>query len=108
MSVAHRPLPARRRTRKARISQLEAPFGDHVVVSVPLSRPASFATLTKAEVEVAEGLLAGSTLQELARARKVSARTVGHQVAAIYKKVGVSSRYELVALVARSKRPKVD
>ncbi len=86
---------------KARISSLEPPYEDCVVIGVPLSRPPSFAALTRSELEVAEGILAGLPLRELARTRDVSPRTVAHQVATVYKKLGVSSRYELVALVSQ-------
>jgi DNA-binding NarL/FixJ family response regulator len=72
-----------------------------VVLSVPLSRPAAFAALTKAEIEVAEGLLAGTSQAGIARARVVSKRTIERQVESIYRKLGVSSRYELVEFTSR-------
>jgi DNA-binding NarL/FixJ family response regulator len=87
-----------------RISSLEHPFEDHVVVSVPLSRPAAFAELTRCELEIAEGILAGRTMKELALSRKVSPRTIAQQVAAVHRKLGITSRHELVALVSRSRR----
>lgn len=86
-----------------RISVLEPPFEDHVVISVPLSRPAVFAELTRSELEVAEGILAGGTMRELALGRKVSPRTIAQQVATVYRKLGVASRHELVALVCQSR-----
>jgi DNA-binding NarL/FixJ family response regulator len=86
------------------VSQLEPPFGDCVVLSVPLRRPPSFARLTRSEIEVAEGLLTGMTAQELARSRDVTTRTVGKQIESVYRKLGVSSRYELVALVSEAAR----
>jgi DNA-binding CsgD family transcriptional regulator len=86
-----------------RISGLEPPFDDHVVISVPLSRPAVFAELTKSELEVAEGILAGRSMKELALSRKVSPRTIAQQVATIHRKLGVTTRHELVALVSRSR-----
>jgi DNA-binding CsgD family transcriptional regulator len=86
-----------------RISSLEHPFEDHVVISVPLSRPAVFAELTRSELEVAEGILAGRTMKELALSRKVSPRTIAQQVATVHRKLGVTSRHELVALVSQSR-----
>ena len=86
-----------------RISGLEAPFEDHVVISVPLYRPAVFAELTRSELEVAEGILAGLTTKDLALRRKVSPRTISQQVATLHRKLGVSSRHELVALVSQSR-----
>jgi DNA-binding NarL/FixJ family response regulator len=85
---------------RARLSSLPPPFDDHVVLSVPFSRPAAFAALTQSEVAVAEGLLAGASPAEVARDRGVSKRTIGRQIDSIYRKLGVSSRYELVAFVS--------
>ena len=86
--------------RKTRISPLAPPFTDYVVIGVPLVRPACFAALTQAELAVAEGLLEGTSIEEIARSRGVSARTVGNQAERIYRKLGIVSRFELVALVA--------
>lgn len=66
-------------------------------IELPAS-PASLPdTLTAAEREVVELVLAGSSNQEIADTRGASYRTVANQLASIFKKVGVSSRVELVA-----------
>ncbi len=87
---------------KVCISRLGPPFDDYVVIGFPRHRPSSFANLTQAELAVTEGLLDGATMEEIARGREVSTRTVEHQVESAYRKLGVSSRLELVALVSRS------
>jgi DNA-binding NarL/FixJ family response regulator len=73
---------------------------DYVLVSRPLGRPVAFECLTAAELAVAEGILAGRSMRELAMQRKVSERTVANQTAQIYRKLGVGSRQELVRLAA--------
>jgi DNA-binding NarL/FixJ family response regulator len=55
--------------------------------------------LSEAECSVVEGVLGGAKNSEIARARGTSARTVAHQIATAYKKLGVQSRGELAALL---------
>jgi DNA-binding CsgD family transcriptional regulator len=74
-----------------------------LVVGYPLKRPARFAALTAAELEVAEGVIQGLSPRQLSRSRGVSERTVSNQLAHIYKKLGVSSKHELLALVGGSR-----
>ena len=52
--------------------------------------------LTDAERDVVARVLEGASNDDIARARGVSIKTVGNQLDAIYRKVGVGSRYELV------------
>jgi DNA-binding NarL/FixJ family response regulator len=60
-------------------------------------------TLTLAERGVAEALLRGSSMASIAKERGTARRTIANQLRAIYAKVGVTSRLELVAkLRARS------
>ena len=47
-------------------------------------------------------LVSGASNREIATRRQVSERTVANQVASILRKVGVSSRFELIAVYARS------
>ena len=62
------------------------------------TRPRGWAAdLTGAEYEVAVFVLAGRSNAEIARTRQVSPRTVANQVASLFRKLGVSSRGELVA-----------
>lgn len=58
------------------------------------------ARLTVAERQVVTGVLNGRTNAAIATARRTSCRTVANQLAAIYRKLGVSSRWELAARVA--------
>lgn len=53
--------------------------------------------LSGAELSIVESVLQGATNCEIARERGSSARTVAHQIAAVYRKLGVSSRGELAA-----------
>lgn len=57
-------------------------------------------SLSAAEGEVAELVLAGKTNQEVAELRATSVRTVANQLASIYKKLGVNSRSELASRLA--------
>jgi DNA-binding NarL/FixJ family response regulator len=58
--------------------------------------------LTEAERQVVTGVLNGRTNAAIASARRTSCRTVANQLAAIYRKLGVSSRWELAARVGRA------
>ena len=53
-------------------------------------------SLTSAERQVVIGVLNGRSNAAIAAARHTSSRTVANQLAAIYRKLGVSSRWELV------------
>jgi DNA-binding CsgD family transcriptional regulator len=74
--------------------------GDTIVVSTA-ARPLP-PGLSAAEREVVLALLAGRSNLEIARLRGTSAKTVGNQLHAIYRKLGVGSRSELAALLART------
>ena len=58
--------------------------------------------LTSAERQVVAGVLNGRTNAAIAMARRTSSRTVANQLAAIYRKLGVSSRWELAAQAGRA------
>lgn len=61
------------------------------------SAPAVFpGGLTESEWLVALLVLAGHSSRDIARIRGVAARTVSNQLAAIYQKLGLTSRRELV------------
>jgi DNA-binding NarL/FixJ family response regulator len=51
--------------------------------------------------QVVSRVLHGDTNLAIAEARRTSLRTVANQLAAIYRKLGVSSRWELAAEVSR-------
>jgi DNA-binding NarL/FixJ family response regulator len=61
--------------------------------------------LTSAERQVVAGVLDGRSNAAIARARRTSSRTVANQLAAIYRKLGVSSRWELAARALRTSAP---
>ncbi|MBZ0235123.1 MAG: helix-turn-helix transcriptional regulator [Deltaproteobacteria bacterium] len=56
--------------------------------------------LTPAEAEVASMLLLGMSDREIAQRRRTTVRTVANQLQAIYTKLGMNSRAELVAHLA--------
>ena len=60
------------------------------------------ATLTAREREIVSLVLAGRTAREIADALVISDRTVETHVASVYRKLGVSNRHELSALVDRT------
>lgn len=79
---------------------------EFVVLTFAVPSPAIPATFSAAEGEVALAVLDGHTNAEIAAARKTSVRTVANQVVAMYRKLGVHSRSELVvALTTGQKAP---
>src|SRR5258708_4903951 len=58
-------------------------------------------TLSAAETEVATLTLRGYSKRDVARTRGASVNTVANQLRAVYRKLGVSSRTELIQLVLR-------
>jgi DNA-binding CsgD family transcriptional regulator len=73
----------------------------HQCVDRPTERVAEL-LITAAEREVAACVARGWSNAAIAAARHVSARTVANQLSAIYRKLRVASRYELVALLGRA------
>jgi RNA polymerase sigma factor (sigma-70 family) len=55
-------------------------------------------TLSRREKQIVDALLAGCTNKEIAQQLGVSDQTVKNQLTTLYKKMGVSSRLELVLL----------
>jgi DNA-binding NarL/FixJ family response regulator len=55
--------------------------------------------LSDAERAVVSGILGGKRIAAIARERGTSPRTVSNQIASVYKKLGVSSRREVIALL---------
>lgn len=66
---------------------------------------ASLARLTPAEHDVVQGLLSGRSNAEIAARRQRSPRTVANQIASIYRKLGVGSRFDLAARAFALPRP---
>lgn len=87
----------------ARFFILETENEKIAVVSFPEVDPllpaanGSSSVFTAAELAILRQLLLGHSNITIARARRRSARTVAHQVASIFRKVGVGSRRELLA-----------
>jgi DNA-binding CsgD family transcriptional regulator len=63
-------------------------------VALPGRVPACF---TAAERTILDHLRAGLCSSEIARTRRTSPHTVANQLAAMYRKAGVTSRHELIA-----------
>lgn len=57
--------------------------------------------LTRCEAEVVRMVCDGSSNADIASRRGVSVRTVANQLAAVFRKLGVGSRSELLVLVHR-------
>lgn len=73
--------------------------GDVLVLSLSLAARPALAALSEAEREVVDGVLAGLSNAAIALRRGTSERTVGNQLHSASRKLGVSGRSELVALV---------
>ena len=71
-----------------------------LIIELPLDPAELPACLTATEREVVTLVLEGHANQEIADARGASYRTIANQLASIYKKLGVASRTELVALLS--------
>lgn len=90
-----------------RTSVRQTPFalGGHeyvVICAEDEAQPAALARLTTSEREVATLVAEGLSSQEIAVRRQRSVRTVENQLAATFRKLGVGSRAELLALLART------
>ena len=72
---------------------------DYAVLSEDAPVPIDLFALTAAEAAVMALVLEGLSNAEVARRRKVSARTVANQLAALFRKLKIGSRAELMAKV---------
>jgi DNA-binding CsgD family transcriptional regulator len=73
--------------------------------AVEAASSADLEELTPAERAVAQAAARGMPCDAIAAARGTSSRTVRNQLTSIFKKLKVSSRVDLAAHLARSKRP---
>lgn len=92
----------RRRTRAPRgadVFKVRIGTESLVVLSAPIPDGVTLEELTPAEREVARAVLRGLSNEQVARLRGCRPRTVAVQLASIYRKLGISSRSELAALV---------
>jgi DNA-binding NarL/FixJ family response regulator len=91
--------------RNARAAQFSLGSEHYAVFSFDLPAeqpPTFFARLTPSERAVATLCLQGLSSAQIARKREVSERTVANQLAALYRKLGVRSRRELLASFRQS------
>jgi DNA-binding CsgD family transcriptional regulator len=84
-----------------RASRLRVGTDEIIVLSVPVATQSLPASLSAAEREVAQEILAGRSNAQIAEARGTSVRTVANQVNAILRKSGADSRAELMAGIRR-------
>ena len=70
-----------------------------IVLSVPLPKLRYPEDTTDAEHEIIDLVLKGLTAKEIAEARGASLRTVTTQLGAIFRKAGVNSQAELIAII---------
>ena len=71
------------------------------VVSFPVDVTPPTAHLTPSEWEIVDLIRDGHSNREIAKSRGTSSRTVANQIAGLFKKLGVSSRSELVSVLYR-------
>ena len=76
---------------------------EYVVLSFDALPHARFAELTEIERTIVEMVVAGRSNVEIARARGRAPSTIQNQLSAIYRKLGVASRAELMARVSGSR-----
>jgi DNA-binding CsgD family transcriptional regulator len=79
------------------VAQFRVGGDEFVVVSEPIVGAADLAALTEAEREVARLVADGCSNQAIAAKRGRAPTTVANQLAAIFRKLAVSSRSELIA-----------
>jgi DNA-binding NarL/FixJ family response regulator len=79
-----------------------APGGSGIDLAVARLTPAerSLAPLSQAERDIVADILTGKRVTAIAYERGTSPRTVAHQIASVYRKLGASSRRELLALLS--------
>ena len=76
------------------------------VLTHPVQSAAALEMLTPAERDVVALVVSGCSNAEVAARRRTSAHTVANQMAAIFRKLGVGSRRELLGRVAPRSSPK--
>jgi DNA-binding NarL/FixJ family response regulator len=79
-----------------RCSNIEGPNGELRVVSLARPDLALDGGLPSAELAVIRSLVEGSSYEEIAVSRGTSTRTIANQISAVFKRLGVSGRSELV------------
>ena len=82
-----------------RVSRMRVGGEDILVLSVPLPQLRYPEGTTSAEHEIIDAVLQGLTIKEIAGQRNASLRTVTTQLGMIFKKAGVNSQAELIAMM---------
>jgi DNA-binding CsgD family transcriptional regulator len=90
--------PGLRAPSRLELSRMHLGSDEYALFSFPLPGFSSPVQLTAAEREVLALLLEGLSGAEIAERRGTSVHTLNNQMRAIYRKLGVGSRSELVAL----------
>jgi len=86
---------------KPEVMEVEVGGERLVVISMPATAVDEQVELTASERRIAADILAGLSNREISSQRGTSIRTVANQIASLYRKLGVTSRSELVALLTR-------
>jgi DNA-binding NarL/FixJ family response regulator len=90
--------------RPAGLDVVDVSLGDTdlVILSYRLPPPPPvFASLSPSQRHVLQLLLDGRSNAEIARTRKTAPGTVAKQIDAVYRRLGVQSRRELVSLISK-------
>ena len=82
-----------------RVSRMRVGGEDILVLSVPLPRLRYPDGTTSAEHAIIDAVLQGLTVKEIAEQRNASLRTVTTQLGTIFRKAGVNSQAELIAIM---------
>jgi len=85
-----------------RVSRMRVGGEDIIVLSVPLPTLRYPEGTTDAEHKIIDLVLQGLTAKEIAAERSASLRTVTTQLGAIFRKAGVNSQAELIAMMTDS------
>ena len=85
-----------------RVSRMRVGGEDIIVLSVPLPKLRYPDGTTDAEHEIIDLVLQGLTAKEIAAERGASLRTVTTQLGTIFRKAGVNSQAELIAMMTDS------
>lgn len=84
------------------VRRFELDGDEYVVISVPVDAEPD-PRLTAVEREVVPDVVRGLSNEEIGKARSVSKHTIAAHLRSIYKKLGVGSRRELAAALAKGR-----
>lgn len=84
------------------VRRFELDGDEYVVISVPVDAEPD-PRLTAVEREVVRDVVRGLSNEEIGKARSVSKHTIAAHLRSIYKKLGVGSRRELAAALAKGR-----